>query len=36
MTVDPRAAFELRCWARARLFAQGELDLHDAVDELQA
>jgi hypothetical protein len=36
MTVDPHTAFELRCWARARLFAQGEFDLHDAVDELQA
>jgi hypothetical protein len=35
VTVDPREAFELRAWARARLFAQGEFDLHDAVDELQ-
>jgi hypothetical protein len=29
-------AFELRCWARARLYAHGELDLHAAIDELQA
>lgn len=28
--------FALRCWARARLYAEGELELHDAVDELQA
>jgi hypothetical protein len=28
--------FTLRCWARARLFAEGELELHQAVDELQA
>jgi hypothetical protein len=34
-SVDLAAAFELRCWARARLFAEGELDLHDAVDKLQ-
>lgn len=27
--------FELRCWARAYLFAVGEYSLHDAVDELQ-
>jgi hypothetical protein len=32
---DPLDAFELRCWARARLYRDGELDLHDAVDELQ-
>jgi hypothetical protein len=28
--------FTLRCWARARLFAEGEIDLRTAVDELQA
>jgi hypothetical protein len=28
--------FELRCWARARLYAEGEYDLHEAVDVLQA
>jgi hypothetical protein len=33
---DAPAVFELRAWARARLWAAGELDLHDAVDELQA
>jgi hypothetical protein len=33
---DPVEAFELRCWARARLYRDGELGLHDAVDELQA
>jgi hypothetical protein len=32
---DPRAAFELRCWARAQLFAAGELELAEAVDLLQ-
>jgi hypothetical protein len=30
-----RAAFELRCWARAQLFAAGELELSEAVDRLQ-
>jgi hypothetical protein len=34
-SVDLVAVFELRAWARARLFAEGELELHDAVDELQ-
>jgi hypothetical protein len=35
--LDPLAAFELRCWARARLWRDGEIDsLHDAVDELHA
>jgi hypothetical protein len=34
-SVDVLGAFQLRCWARAWLFAEGELDLHDAVDELQ-
>jgi hypothetical protein len=33
---DPVEAFKLRCWARARLYADGELDLLDAVDALQA
>jgi hypothetical protein len=33
---DPREPFELRAWARARLWRDGEIeDLHDAVDELQ-
>jgi hypothetical protein len=33
---DPVEAFELRCWARARLWQAGEIDdLHDAVDALQ-
>jgi hypothetical protein len=34
--VDPLEAFRARCWARARLFAAGELGLHQAVDALQA
>jgi hypothetical protein len=34
-TVDPLEAFEARCSARAYLFAVGDLDLHDAVDQLQ-
>jgi hypothetical protein len=34
-TVDVVAAFQLRTWARARLFAEGELELHEAVDALQ-
>ena len=33
---DPLAAFELRCWARAKLVAEGELSMSEAVDELQA
>jgi hypothetical protein len=33
--VDPIRAFELRCQARAYLFAAGDLELHDAVDGLQ-
>ena len=33
---DRLAVFELRAWARARLWQVGELSLHDAVDELQA
>jgi hypothetical protein len=32
---DPLKAFELRCWARALLWREGE-SLHEAVDELQA
>jgi hypothetical protein len=28
--------FELRCWARAELYASGEYTLHEAVDFLQA
>jgi hypothetical protein len=34
-SVDLIAVFQERCWARARLFAEGELELADAVDELQ-
>jgi hypothetical protein len=34
-SVDIVAVFQERCWTRARLFAEGELDLHDAVDTLQ-
>jgi hypothetical protein len=34
-SVDLAATFVLRCWARAHLFAEGELDLAEAVDELQ-
>jgi hypothetical protein len=34
-SVDLIAVFGERCWARARLFAEGELELHEAVDELQ-
>jgi hypothetical protein len=33
--VDPMAAFKLRAWARARLYAERMLELHDAVDVLQ-
>jgi hypothetical protein len=33
--VDPVEVFRLRCNARARLYATGEIDLHTAVDELQ-
>jgi hypothetical protein len=33
---DPLKAFELRCWARALLWREGEIDLHEAVNELQA
>jgi hypothetical protein len=34
--LDLVAAFEARCWARSRLYADGEISLHDAVDKLQA
>jgi hypothetical protein len=34
--VDPMLAFRARCEARAHLYGVGELDLHDAVDALQA
>jgi hypothetical protein len=34
-SVDVVAAFELRCWARARLYAEGEIGPHDAADKLQ-
>jgi hypothetical protein len=33
--IDLVAMFRERCWARARLFAEGELEIHTAVDELQ-
>jgi hypothetical protein len=33
--VDPIEAFEARCDARAYLWSVGDLDLHDAVDQLQ-
>jgi hypothetical protein len=33
---DSIEAFTLRCWARARLVAENALDLHEAVDGLQA
>ena len=32
---DPLKAFELRCWARAELWAACEFELHEAVDVLQ-
>ncbi len=31
----PLEVFALRCWARAYLWAYGELSLHDAVDGLE-
>jgi hypothetical protein len=34
-SADLITVFQERCWARARLFAEGELELHEAVDELQ-
>lgn len=33
--IDILAAFELLCWAKARLFAEGEIPLDVAVDALQ-
>lgn len=33
---DNLEKFELRSWARALLWRQGELELHDAVDPLPA
>jgi hypothetical protein len=33
--VDPLDAFKLRSWARAYLWAAGEMELHEAVDGLQ-
>lgn len=33
---DPLAVFKLRCWARGYLVSACEMDLHDAVDGLQA
>jgi hypothetical protein len=33
--VDVVAAFRLRCEAQAKLFAEGHLTLHEAVDDLQ-
>jgi hypothetical protein len=36
MAPPPIDVLELRAWARARLWRIGELDLHDAVDVLQA
>jgi hypothetical protein len=33
--LDALEVFELRCWARAYLWAACELDLHEAVDVLQ-
>jgi hypothetical protein len=35
MAPSPIDVLELRAWARARLWRNGELDLHDAVDALQ-
>jgi hypothetical protein len=34
--IDPALAFKARCEARALLYHAGEIDLQDAVDELQA
>jgi hypothetical protein len=34
-SVSLAAVFEARCWARARLYSEGELELHDAVDRLR-
>lgn len=35
-SVDQLDAFRERCWARAYLWQAGELNLHEAVDVLQA
>lgn len=32
---SPLEVFALRCWARAYLYAAGELSLHEAVDAFQ-
>ena len=34
-TPSPREVFQLRCWARAHLYAAGEYELHEAIDQLQ-
>jgi hypothetical protein len=34
--LNPLKIFELRCWARAYLWAACEFDLNEAVDVLQA
>jgi hypothetical protein len=34
-SIDLVTVFEMRCWARAHLYAAGEFDLHEAVDQLQ-
>jgi hypothetical protein len=36
ITIDPVAVFVARAEARAMLYAAGVLDLHEAVDKLQA
>ncbi|HEY5127437.1 MAG TPA: hypothetical protein VIJ35_09095 [Bradyrhizobium sp.] len=33
--IDPLEVFELRAWARARLYAENLLELGEAVDVLQ-
>jgi hypothetical protein len=35
VSVDPVEVFRLRCHSRAKLWHNGEIDLHTAVDELQ-
>jgi hypothetical protein len=35
MTALTLDRFKLRCWARARLYYEGELALQDAVDVMQ-
>jgi hypothetical protein len=34
--ITPADVFRARCEARALLYAAGDLDLHEAVDDLQA